>query len=134
VDRVLSNYFYLTQRLQDELQEEQKNLNILSKLKRSLSEYVMYQPHQNRMNQFLAGIELEQLFFVGFTENYNESMERLANLLGWENYEAFYHNKTEKRKFDVSDAEIDLIRRQNQIDIELYEKALELLEKGRWKA
>src|SRR5690606_37799397 len=114
VDRVLSDYFYLVQRLYDELQEEQKGLNILKKLRRSLSEYAMYAPHHNRMSQFLSGIELEQLFFVGFTENYNDGMERISNLLGWENYDAFYHNKTEGKKYNVTDEEIDLIRSQNQ--------------------
>jgi hypothetical protein len=133
VERVMSNYFYLVQRLHDELQEEKKGLDIIKKLKRSLSEYAMYPAHQNRLSKFLAGIELEQLFFVGFTDNYNDGMERISNLLGWENYEAFYHNRTEGRKYNVTDEEIDLIRSQNQLDIKLYEEALNLLDKGWWK-
>ncbi len=133
VDRVLSNYFYLSQRLHDELQEDQKGLNILKKLKRSLSEYAMDPPQQNRMSQFLSGIELERLFFVGFTNNYNDGMERISNLLGWKNHEAFFHNKTEGRNFNVTNQEIELIRSLNQLDIKLYENALNLLEKGSWK-
>jgi hypothetical protein len=132
-ERVISNYFYLAKRLAEELEEERKGLNILSKMQRSLLEYAAHDLNQNRMSKFLEGLDLEDLFFVGIQEDYDRSLERLAGLLGWENYPVFHHNQTGKEDSRVSAEERARIRELNPKDVALYERALELLEKGRWK-
>jgi len=133
VERVISNYFYLAKRLAEELEEERKGLNILKKMQRSLLEYAEYEPSQNRMAKFLEGLALEDLLFVGIQEDYDRSLERLAGLLGWEDYPVFHHNLTGEKDRGVTPAERARIRELNQRDVVLYERALALLEKGQWK-
>jgi hypothetical protein len=132
VERVVSNYFYLASRLKEELQEERKGINILSKMQRSLSEYARYEPHQNRLTRFLEGTPLENLFFVGFTGSYFEDLDVLAKKLNWAHYEPYFHNRTQKERPETDPRDMDLIRALNQDDIRLYEHALELKEKGYW--
>jgi hypothetical protein len=132
VERVVSNYFYLASRLKEELQEERKGINILSKMQRTLSEYARFEPHQNRLTRFLEGTPLETLFFAGFTESYFEDLDRLAQKLNWEHYEPYYHNRTQKERPEIDPRDLELIRALNQDDIRLYEHALELKEKGYW--
>ncbi|MCB9274871.1 MAG: sulfotransferase family 2 domain-containing protein [Lewinellaceae bacterium] len=133
VERVISNYFYLAKRLAEELQEEKKGLNILKKMQRSLLEYANFEPSQNRMSKFLEGLELDDLFFVGIQEDYNNSLDRLAGLLGWQDYPVFHHNQTGSG-YDglVSLPEREQIRAWNSRDVALYEKALEGVAKGKW--
>lgn len=132
IDRVVSNYFYLASRLREELKEESKGINILSKMQRSLSEYARFEPHQNRLTRFLRGTSLENLFYVGFTESYFDDLEILAKKLHWQHYEPHYHNRTPKERPDLDPRDLDLIRSLNQDDIRLYEKAREMKEKGYW--
>jgi hypothetical protein len=132
VERVISNYFYLAKRLAEELDEDRKGLNILKKMQRSLLEYARYEPSQNRMSKFLEGIELEALLFVGIQEDYDRSLARLAGLLEWQDYPVFHHNQTGQKDLGVSVEERTIIRGLNQQDVALYERALELLDKGKW--
>ncbi len=132
VERVISNYFYLARRLAEELQEERKGLNILKKMQRSLLEYANYEPSQNRMSKFLEGLKLEGLFFVGIQEDYSHSLERLAGLLEWRDFPVFHHNQTGSHDSLVSPQEREQIRAWNSQDVALYEKALEMVAKGKW--
>jgi hypothetical protein len=133
VDRVISNYFYLEKRLREELDEQGKGLNILSKMQRSLLEYARFEPAQNRMSKFLTGLDLEDFFFVGIQEEYELSLQRLSGLLEWEDYPVYHHNKTgAARPKRVSEEERSFIRSLNQKDVALYERALNELAKGRW--
>lgn len=133
VERVISNYFYLSKRLKEELDEERKGLNILNKMQRSLLEYASFEPAQNRMSKFLRGMDLTDFLFVGIQEDYDASLQRLAGLLHWEDYPVFHYNKTgSERPNRVSEKERDIIRSLNQDDIALYERALDELSKGRW--
>lgn len=132
VDRVISNYYYLARRLEEELDEEGKGLNILKKMQRSLIEYARYEPARNRMTRFLEGLQLEDLRFVGLVEHYDEDLKRLSGLLAWPEYPVFSHNKTERDTTLVSAAEIEEIRRLNAEDIMLYDRAMNLREKGHW--
>lgn len=127
VERVLSNYYYLVKRLEEELQEEQKGLNILSKLQRSLEEYASAPLNQNRISKFLAGRQLEDFAFVGIQEHYEQDLQRLAKRLNWPNAPHFKHNVTGKR-YDVSAELRERIADYNQEDMQLYEQGLALRE------
>lgn len=133
VERVISNYFYLARRLREELDEERKGLNILKKMQRSLREYVLYEPSQNRMSKFLEGLELGDLFFVGLVEHYDQDIRSLAGKLDWAQTPVFHHNRTGNNRPEVSAEDRALIRSLNARDVELYERALELREKGIWR-
>lgn len=132
VDRVVSNYFYLAKRLAEELREEEKGLNILSKMQRSLMEYARQEQARNRMSKFLQGMTLDQFRFVGFVEDYDQDLALLAARLGWKDYPTFRYNRTGKDTSMVSEEELRQIREWNSEDVALYDRALHMKEKGYW--
>ncbi len=126
VERVISNYYYLYKRLDEELNEEKKGLNILSKMRRSLLEYAHDEKNQNRMSKFLKGMDIEDFFFIGIVENYNQDIKELGQKLNWSNLEIVQHNKTGKSfKSEVDENTKAIIRSLNQEDQILYNKVLE---------
>ncbi|MFC4634267.1 sulfotransferase family 2 domain-containing protein [Dokdonia ponticola] len=127
VERVISNYYYLYKRLDEELNEEKKGLNILSKMRRSLLEYAQDERNCNRMSKFLKGIDLEDFFFIGIVENYDEDIQELNRKLNWSTLEIVTHNKTGTINKPVVDEQTKaLIRSYNKKDQALYEQALAL--------
>ncbi|WP_367389476.1 sulfotransferase family 2 domain-containing protein [Lewinella sp. LCG006] len=127
VDRVISNYFYLCKRLAEELEEEKKGLNILSKLQRSLIEYARDEISRNRISKFLSGAQLTDFIFVGIQEHYDADLADLANLLDWPTAKAFLHNVTGS-SYEVDKGTRDEIARLNTLDMDLYHTALEMRE------
>lgn len=125
VERVISNYFYLCKRLAEELDEEKKGLNILSKLQRSLIEYARDEISRNRISKFLSGAHLADFAFVGIQEFYNTDLADLARLLDWPTVQAFQHNVTGS-KYQVDEATRKEIADLNSLDMELYNTALEM--------
>lgn len=125
VDRVISNYYYLAKRLQEELDEEAKGLNILAKMQKSLIEYARAEISRNRMYKFLEGTDLGQFHFVGLTEYYAEDMQTLCRELGIDNYEVYAHNITGKKEA-VGEEIVAEIAALNSMDVALYEQALAL--------
>lgn len=128
VQRVLSNYFYLQERLREELDEESKGLNILSKMQKSLIEYARYEINRNRMSKFLHGADLETFDFIGITEHFNEDIFQLAEILGIEKPELLKQNKT-IIKDKVEPGVLEEIAQLNSRDMDLYQRALEFRQK-----
>jgi hypothetical protein len=127
VERVISNYFYLESRLKTLLNEEQNNLNILSKMQRSLIEYARDDINRNRQSKFLTGITLEEFDFVGIQEDFENDLVEISKALNWERLpNAVYQNKTPVKKNVIDFETIQEIERLNQEDVELYKKALNL--------
>jgi len=129
VERVISNYYYLSKRLAEELDEASKGLNILLKMERRLMEYARDPKSRNRMSRFLQGVPLEDFHFVGIQDYYSEDLEYLSDSLNWPKFEEFTHNRTGKAYDEVSPKQKDEIRALNEEDVRLYEQALELREK-----
>ncbi len=125
VERVISNYFYLSKRLEEELEEERKGLNILSKMKKSLLEYAYLEVNRNRISKFMQGLALGDCAFIGICEFYEEDLASLAYLMKWKSYSNFYHNVTGNKPI-VSEVEREAIRSWNQADVQLYEEAIRL--------
>jgi hypothetical protein len=126
VERVISNYYYLEKRLKEELDEEGKNLNILSKMQRSLLEYARDDINRNRQHKFLEGMPLEDFEFVGILEHYAEDLAELGRRLGWKEVEATTVNVTSGKKPIVSEETREEIARLNGDDMALYQHALHL--------
>ncbi len=125
VERVISNYYYLSKRLDEELDEKGKGLNILNKMRRSLLEYASAEGSRNRMSKFLSGLKKEDFLFVGNVENYNSDIQKLAELLNWKNLQIVEHNRTGGgNKRNVSDEDRKKIAELNQLDIKLYNELL----------
>jgi hypothetical protein len=133
VERVLSNFYYLEKRLKEELDEEGKGLNILSKMQRNLMEYAAAEINQDRMHKFLDGMPVEDFFFVGFQDYFSEDLDRIASLLQWPQVEEITHNVTGK-PYVVSEEERAAIASFNPRDMALYQKALELRNQGQWSS
>jgi len=129
VERVISNYFYLQKILRDIIREEERSVNILGKMEKSLIEYARAEINRNRISRFLEGLNLEDLLFVGIQEYFSEDLRYLAELLGWEGYEEYFHNTSEEQKKPVPDEIRQEIAALNAKDMEIYKRALELKEK-----
>ena len=126
VDRVISNFYYLEKRLKEELQEEIKGLDILSKMQRKLMEYAQDEINRNRQHKFLAGVRLEDLDFVGIQEHYSEDLKSLSHLFNWPSYQEARHNVTGGIYTQVSAQDRAEIAKLNASDIALYEEGLAL--------
>lgn len=133
VKRVISNYFYLHKILSEVVREDERDLNILSKMERSLMEYAASEIARNRMSKFLKGIDLGRIFFVGVQERFQEDLADLSCLLGWKSYGKLCHNVTGEGDCVVSERIEDEIHRLNLEDAALYDEALALREKRRLK-
>lgn len=125
VQRVVSNYYYLEKRLIDILQEEKNQLHILGKMQRSLIEYARADINRNRMSQFLAGIELKDLAFIGIQEQFAADLPMLAARLNWSYVpEVIYDNITSENEMRVlPEAIIEEIRTLNAEDVRLFAEA-----------
>ena len=127
VQRVVSNYYYLEAILKTLLSEKRKNLNILSKMQRSLLEYAGDEINRNRQAKFLKGIQLEDFDFVGIQEDFNEDLVEIAKVLNWSKYpEPIHQNKTPTERPPLDPEILRQIERLNQEDMNLYREALEL--------
>lgn len=121
VERVISNYYYLSQRLHEELDEKRKGLNILKKMEKSLLEYADNEISRNRMTKFLDGAKIEDFAFIGIVENFKEDLVRLASVLEWNSVPYVKVNVTKKEKPVVSDDIRRQIKEWNMADVALYE-------------
>ena len=125
VERVVSNYYYLAKRLAEELDEEGKDLNILSKMQRTLLEYAQDEINRNRQTKFLAGTDLADFDFVGIQEHYDAEVLAMTKHFGWPPQAAPKLNVTGKKR--TIDPEIfDQIAALNAEDMALYERGLQL--------
>ncbi len=127
--RVISNFFYLESRLNELLNEKNNNLNILSKMQRTLIEYARAEVNRNRQSKFLAGRDLDTFDFVGVQEYFNDEVKRLSSTLNWKSVpEILYHNKTSGDAHQIPDEVLFEIRELNMEDVKLYDEAIQLRE------
>lgn len=131
VERVISNYFYLQKILRDTLCEEERGLNVLSKMERSLLEYAGAEINRNRISKFLEGLKLKDLLFVGVQEHFMEDLRDLGHLMKWENACQLHQNSSAEQKTFVDPGIKETIRNLNEADAALYEEALHLRHKRR---
>ncbi len=131
VDRVISNYYYMIGRV-NEIGKEHPQY---AKRDHNLIEYA-YDSVPNKMTKCLKGIDLEELFFFGFQESFDEDVKVLGKLLKWEKSIPNVHintassmNSWEKAPTPRSRITKEIkeeIARINEVDIQLYERAKSL--------
>lgn len=130
--RVMSNYRFFI----NGLHNPQKNLAVYQlnkhRIEESLIEYARLEENCNRMSKFLDGIALEDLFFFGTLESFQDDVRTLSNALSWPeinipHLNSVPNNKANKKQ--VNGKVVDEIRALNALDYELYSKALELKER-----
>ncbi len=127
VDRVASNYRFFRHRLLNpELNPEVYELN-KHRLGESLLEYAALDENRNRMSRFLEGIALEELFFIGFLEDFDNGLQQLGRRLGWPPAAPQHINKGALNAPSLLDAGLfDELAALNREDMELYEAARRL--------
>lgn len=94
VERVVSNYFYLRKIIQDCIFRGANEGNLGNRMIKSLEEYAVADANRNRMSKFLRGANLDDFFFIGFVETFDDDLRRLSHLLNWKSYPVLKHNQT----------------------------------------
>lgn len=131
VDRVISNYYFLMQSIRKNPNKKHQHQD---KINYTLLDYAAEDSVRNRMSKYLDGIELEELFFIGILESFDEDLLRLSKMLDWqvtipnvfENSGSSYRESPTCETKTVTIAMRDKIRELNMSDVHLYEKALDL--------
>jgi len=127
VKRVISNFYYLESRIIELLDEQRNNLDILSKLQRTLIEFARAEINRNRQVKFLSGSHLEDYDFVGISEFFDQEVSRLSAVLKWKGVpEIPHHNKTPERATHLSNEIVEEIQALNAEDTQLYNSALQI--------
>jgi hypothetical protein len=127
IERVISNYRFFIHRLQNpEINPAVYELN-KHRVNESLLKYASYRENRNVMSQYLKGLPLEQIDFIGFLDHFEEDVQRLEKILNWERVQLPHLNKGAiKRSHELTDKEVQKLTRWNKRDITLYNKAKEL--------
>lgn len=129
VKRVISNYYYLESHLNKLIGKKNERQNLLKRMQKTLLEFSRIESNRNRQSKFLKSIELDEFDFVGITENFEKDLGKLAEILNWHTIPKTVHrNKTKSgEKPDNFDLEVlQEIAELNRMDMDLYEKVLEL--------
>ena len=126
VERIISDYYYLRQIIDQNYNFDPYNPKILDRMIKSLIEFARMNKEQNRMSKILGNINLEDLYFVGTTENIERDLKHLTQLLNWDSYTLVSENKTKNKSTNIHQEVIEEIRFLNMKDVELYNKALEI--------
>jgi hypothetical protein len=124
VKRVISNYYYLEQRLKEELDEESKGLNILEKMQRNLIEYARADVNRNVQARYIANTPLKRFKFIGIADEYSEEIKRLQSVMNWPQLTIHKVNVTKKKRPDLAQDWIEEIKELNSVDMELFREAL----------
>lgn len=122
--RVVSNWHFF----QDGLRHPQRNPEQFRqnahRQGESLLTYAREEENRNRISDFLAGATLEDFFFIGIQEHFEEDIQRLGGMLGWPEVQVRDLNKN-SRVSEPSSAEWAEISRLNSDDLVWYEQALQ---------
>ncbi len=125
VDRVISNHtFFIAGLSQPHKNLRQYELN-KHRIHEDLLTYAQKTENRNRMSKFLAGISLEELFFVGKMERFEKEVGRLGKQLGWTTVQIPKLNTLERPEVDETTR--NKILALNQQDFELYTNAFNLV-------
>jgi hypothetical protein len=130
IERVLSNYYFLRNVIQERINEQQDE-NLFERIGKSLEEFVLHPENQNVMSKFLKGAPLEEFTFIGVQDQFDSELLRMQQLLGWQVTNRA-HNITQNKKERVEHGAemLDFIQTHNQEDMELYQRVIALNSKS----
>ncbi len=122
IERVLSNYYFLRNVIQERINEQQDE-NLFERIGKSLEEFASHPENQNVISKFLNEAPLEEFTFIGVQDQFDSELVRFQNLLSWQVTNRSHNVTPNKRKRVEHKAEIlDFIRMHNQEDMELYQR------------
>ena len=85
--------------------------------------------NQNRMHDFTAGLEPEELFFCGLMEHFEQDVQQLAAMLKWPSFSIPRLNQgtvLRSEMDEVSSAVKQQIMDWNALDVALYNRIVQL--------
>lgn len=138
VDRVISHYLFMKRSSGHIYHEKVKDLTIEQFLN---SKFFDVQTKNLQTRYFCGGktphltqaikVMEHNIYFVGITERFDDSLKILEHDLGWNNlnYQKINENPNKTSRSDFSKEVIDQITENNQLDIQLYELAKKIFEK-----
>lgn len=129
VSRLISNYYYLIERLEEATQKIEEHKMLVRRMTKSLEEFIVLENNRNRMGSFLRGLNLVDFQFVGIVEKYDEDLNYLSQLMHKTLAKNYVNITSNKEKYTISEDIRNLIIELNQEDIELYKEALSLRER-----
>ena len=91
----------------------------------SLEEFVNTKRFINSQQAFLVGMPWPAIGFIGISERYKESLELLGKKLGLNLTEKKLNRAPIYNRKGPDEEQIELIKSKNQIDIQIYQQALE---------
>jgi hypothetical protein len=125
VYRLLSNYHYLKRN------HDRRNPDalIVNKLGFSLEEFAQHPDNRNLQSQYLQSENLSEFDFVGITEEYENSIKKMNDMLNLTlSYQSSENvNPFSIEQYGISSKTFSLIENCNSLDMELYEIAKERL-------
>lgn len=128
VERVISNYGFFMKRIS--LAPDDTELQ--ARKNESLLDYARLEESKNRMSKFTEGLDINQFFFIGLTENFDSDIHELGRKLSWKFFNVPRLNDNGEFKSalpTVSTETRKIIEDLNGEDIELYRRVVELRHK-----
>ncbi|MEM9916855.1 MAG: sulfotransferase family 2 domain-containing protein [Bacteroidota bacterium] len=131
VARVVSNYRFFKAGLMDPTRNPLNYERNKHRINESLMTYAAKEENRNRMSKFLEGIDLKDVFFVGLLEHFEKDLRRLQQQLHWKELSIPQLNRSVSGPAanKPTARELDAIKKLNEQDLLLYEKACQLLGK-----
>ncbi|MEO1516251.1 MAG: sulfotransferase family 2 domain-containing protein [Bacteroidota bacterium] len=128
VDRVVSNFRFFKAGLRQPDRNRANYEQNKHRIDESLLEYARMAENCNRMSDFLDGLALEDLFFIGFLEQFEEDVRQLGRLLAWPPTDVPQLNRGEPKSSHqrLTRAEWQELAKLNSQDMALYRKACKL--------
>lgn len=124
VERVISNYYYLENRLQHFIKDYTQHRAILDKMMRTLEEFASAEINRNKITKFIGQRDPEHFAFIGFVESYEKDLSLLSQHLQCK-MQSFTHNQTERQFQQIPERIRRHIAALNEEDIAYYEMAKE---------
>ena len=132
--RLISEYFFakIIQDRENAIHAQllNNNLNVL--------EFAQIPEMRNFLTQYIQGMRLQEFDFVGIQEFYQEDLQNLQKIMGWQNIQPIIKNNNCYPQYEKSLQEIlsntsliNQIAKLNQEDLQLYQNALKIRAKRR---
>lgn len=120
--RLISNYNWWKETIRRGNNEASK-----SRVNEPFTSYMRHRETRNKITHFLKGADLKQFHFIGFFENYEADLKRLANKMEWPIREVT-HEKNSKQFINKEVIELNfftrlLFKALNAEDEKLYQEA-----------
>ena len=133
--QTIAHYSYLrrnTRRLSDVNRFRHPEIDLFLEYNPTLLEYIEMPMYRDHQSQFLGSLDVEDLAFVGLSEEYDTSLELMSEHFGLDLGNPLYANVNNEREglFYPVDAEVRAaVRKYRARDLEMHARAKEMFER-----